>query len=112
MNRSGDSYAATRKLDVTPALPLTPQTIEELGLPLSMSTDLALRFAREHGTVSFSMLSKALKFSYPVVNQLFQALRQQQLVEVRRTAGNEYYFSLTSSARELAAERAEACRYA
>jgi MoxR-like ATPase len=112
MSRFADSTVARPKLDVTPALPPTPQTVEELGLPLSMATDLVLRFAREHGTVSFSVLSKALKFSYPVVNELFQFLRQQQLVEVKRTVGTEYYFSLTSSARELAAERAEACRYA
>ncbi len=77
-----------------------------------MVTDLVLRFAREHGTVSLSALSKALRLPYPVVNALFQALRQQQLVVVTGTVGNEYIFSLTSNARELAAERVEYCRYA
>jgi predicted ATPase with chaperone activity len=89
-----------------------PKTIDELGLPRSMVTDLVLRFAREHGTVSLSALSRALRLPYTVVNALFQALRQQQLVVVTGTAGNEYFFSLTSNARELAAERVEYCRYA
>ena len=58
------------------------------------------------------MLVRALKFTYPVVDAIFQGLRQQQLVEVKSTIGNDYYFTLTSGARELAAERARACRYA
>jgi predicted ATPase with chaperone activity len=110
MNRSGEPLG--NQNSIRPVLPTKPKTIEDLGLPRSMVTDLVLRFAREHGTVSLSMLSKALRLPYLVVNALFQALRQQQLVVVTATAGNEYFFSLTSNARELAAERNESCRYA
>jgi predicted ATPase with chaperone activity len=110
MSRSGEPPVDRNAFD--PVLPTKPKTIEELGLPRSMVTDLVLRFAREHGTVSLSMLSRALKLPYLVVNALFQALRQQQLVVVTGTSGNEYFFSLTSNARELAAERIEYCRYA
>ena len=85
MNRSADLVTATRAHAGTPTLPSPPQTIEELGLPRSLVNDLVLRFAREQGTVSLSMLVKALKFTYPVVDAIFQSLRQQQLVEVKST---------------------------
>ena len=111
MNGSADSTAAIRK-PIAANLPAPPQTIDELGLPRFMLTDLVLRYAREHGTISLSMLSKALRFSYPVADALFQHFRKQLLVEVKGTVGNDYLFTLTGPARELAAERAQACRYA
>jgi predicted ATPase with chaperone activity len=92
--------------------PSTPQSVEDLGLPRSFLIDLVLRYGREHGTMSLSMLRKALKLSFPVVDSLFQELRQQQLVDVKATSGHDYSFALTSRARELAADRSQVCRYA
>jgi hypothetical protein len=101
--------AVVRLLQMTPA---APQSIEELGIPPSLMQDLVLRFLREHGTGSLSMLRRGLKISYPVADAMFQQLRQQQWVDVRGTAGNDYIFSLTGSARQFTAERSEVCRYA
>jgi hypothetical protein len=92
--------------------PTPPQDIEALGIPASMVVDLVLRFVREHGTGSLTGLQKALKLSYPVVNEVFERLRKQLLVEVKSASGRDYTFALTAVARELAAERAEMCRYA
>jgi predicted ATPase with chaperone activity len=96
----------------TPGGPSTPQTVEELGLPHSMLIDLVLRYGRTHGTMSFSTLRKALKLSYAVVDTIFQELRKQQLIDVKGTSATDYYFALTSGARDLAADRSQVCRYA
>jgi len=92
--------------------PSAPQSIEELGIPPFMVQDLVLRYLREHGTSSLTTLRRGLKLSYPVVNEIFQQLRQQQWLDVRGTVGNDYLFSLTGGAREYTAERSELCRYA
>jgi predicted ATPase with chaperone activity len=96
----------------TVAEPSIPQTVEELGVPRSLLMDLVLRYGRTHGTMSFSTLRKALKLSYAVVETIFQELRQQQLIDIKGTTGTDYLFALTSGARDLAADRAQICRYA
>lgn len=93
-------------------LPNVPQTVEQLGIPPSMLTDLALRFLREQGTGSLMSLRRALKLSFPIADSIFQQLRQQQLIDVKGTAGTDYVFSLTTAAREFAAERSQSCQYA
>jgi predicted ATPase with chaperone activity len=92
--------------------PPTPETIEELGIPGFMLQDLALRYLREHGTATLTMMRKGLKLSYSLVESTFQQLRQQQLIDIRGTVGSDYLFSLTGPARHYAAERSEICRYA
>jgi hypothetical protein len=77
-----------------------------------MAVDLVLRFMREHGTGSLTALQRSLKLSYPVVSAIFQQLRQQVLIEIKGAVGSDYLFTLTSAARDLAAERSEMCRYA
>lgn len=95
-----------------PGDPPPPQSIEEMGIPSFVMQDLALRYLREHGTASLTMLRKGLKLSYPVVEAVFQELRKQQFIDIKGTVGNDYLFSLTSPARQFAAERSEVCRYA
>jgi predicted ATPase with chaperone activity len=92
--------------------PDIPQHIAELGISQSMVADLILRYLREHGNGSLTALKKALRLSYPIVEAMFQQLRQQQLLDVRGTVGNDYNFALTTSGRALAAERSGVCRYA
>lgn len=93
-------------------LPDLPQTLEQLGLPSSTLIDLGLRFLREQNTGTLGSLRKALKLSLPIVDWVFQQLRQQQLIDVKGTIGNDYVFALTTAGRNLAAERSQACRYA
>jgi hypothetical protein len=109
MKHQEKSFAAAKP---KPGDPPPPQSIEELGIPPFMMQDLAIRYIREHGTASLSMLRKGLKLTYPVVESIFQQLRQQQLIDVKGTVGNDYLFSLTGPARQYAAERSEVCRYA
>src|SRR5690242_17933126 len=89
-----------------------PQTIEELGIPAPLVTDLVLRYIQVHGTVSLMMLRTGLKLPHPIVQTVFHQLRQQQLVDVKRTVGNDYWFSLTEAGARAAVARSAACRYA
>jgi hypothetical protein len=93
------------------ACPAQPQTMEELGLPPSMPFDLAVRYLHEHDCGSIAILMKALKLPYAIVDAVFQQLRQQLLIEVKRTVTNDYIFTLTDAAHRLAASRSHACRY-
>src|SRR5947208_12543073 len=102
------SHIATAEASCPPP----PRDLSQLGIPSSMAMDLVLRFLREHGTGSLTSLQRSLKLSFPVVETLFQQLRQQMLIEIKGTAGGDYLFTLTGAARDLAAERSEMCRYA
>lgn len=107
-----EAFATAAVIESAASSPEPPQTIEELGLPIFLLTDLVLRYAREHGTVSVAGLRRALKLSYSVADTLFQDLRKKQLIDIKSAGVGDYVFALTSAARELAAERADVCRYA
>jgi len=77
-----------------------------------MVSNLVLRWIREHGSGSLTMLRKGLKLSYPVVEATFQQLRQQQLIDIKSTVGSDFLFTLTASGRQFAIERSESCSYA
>src|SRR5689334_12931394 len=95
-----------------PLDPTPPQSLEQLGVPSYVVTDIVLRYLREHGTTSLTTMRRALKLSFPVIDAIFQQFRQQQFIEIRGTVGNDYQFSLTNAARQLASERSQVCRYA
>jgi hypothetical protein len=110
MTETPSLTAATVRTAKIGKCPNVPQTIEELGLPPSMLIDLSLRYLREHNTGTLTSLRKALKLSLPIADWVFQQLRQQQLVDVKGTVGNDYVFALTALGRGLAVERST-CRY-
>lgn len=111
-HHASSALALDEGQEVRRICPTVPQTIEELGIPPTMLMDLALRYLREQGSGSLMSLRRSLKLSFPIVESLFQQLRKQQLIDVKGMAGTDYSFALTSAARELAAERSHACRYA
>ena len=92
--------------------PRTPETLDDLGIPPSLVTDLVLRRVYVTGTNSLHSLSQTLKLSPIVLENVFRDLRQQQLVEVKGMIGNDYQFSLTVAGRSFAAERYQLCHYA
>jgi hypothetical protein len=95
-----------------PIDPTPPQNFEQLGIPQYVVTDIVLRYLREHGTTSLTTMRRALKLSFSVIDAVFQQFRQQQFLEIRGTIGNDYQFSLTNAARQIASERSQVCRYA
>jgi hypothetical protein len=92
--------------------PKIPHTIEELGISQSLVVDLVLRRLLLEGFSNLQTLSKKLRLSMPILNGVFQHMRQQQLVEVKGMLGNDYNFTLANSGKALASERFQVSQYA
>ncbi len=92
--------------------PPVPADIESIGISASLVTDIVLRRLSLEGTSSLLDLSHIVKLPVPVIHAIFTTLRQQQLIEVKGMAGNDYRISLSGNGRVLAAERFQVCRYA
>lgn len=91
--------------------PSVPHDLRELDISHSVITDLMLRHLRTYGVSSLRSLAGSMKLPSSIVQILFDELRQQQLLEIKGSAGLDYSFSLTAAGRNLAAERSENCRY-
>lgn len=91
--------------------PPVPTSIENLGLSPGLLTDLVLRRLSLKGTSNLQSLSKILKIPVTIVHSVFANLRQQQLIEVKGMAGNDYRISLSVGGRALASERFQISRY-
>lgn len=92
--------------------PPIPQTFEELGVPQSLVIDLFLRRTMIEGFSTLESLSKSLRVSVAIVDQVFRQLRQQQIVEVKGMIGNDYQFVLTQAGKQMAADRFQISQYA
>jgi hypothetical protein len=92
--------------------PAIPQTFEELGIPQSLVIDLYLRRTMIEGFSTLESLSKALRVSIAIIDQVFRQLRQQQIVEVKGMIGNDYQFVLTQAGKQMAADRFQISQYA
>jgi hypothetical protein len=92
--------------------PSVPQNFEELGISQSLVMDLVLRRLLLEGFSNLQALSDKLKLSVPILNIIFNQMRQQQLVEVKGMIGNDYHFTLSQSGKLLASERFQITQYA
>ena len=92
--------------------PSVPQNFEELGISQSLVLDLVLRRLLLEGFTNLQGLSERLKLSVPILNVIFNHMRQQQLVEVKGMLGNDYQFTLSQSGKLLASERFQMTQYA
>ena len=78
--------------------PPVPTTFAELGIAESLVLDLVLRRMLLEGYSNLQTLAAKLRLSIPIVDQTFRQMRQQQLVEVKGMAGNDYNFVLSQAA--------------
>ena len=92
--------------------PGVPQTFEDLGISQSLVLDLVLRRLLLEGFSNLQSLASTLKLSIPILNIVFNHMRQQQLVEVKGMLGNDYHFTLSQSGKMLAGERFQISQYA
>ncbi|MCC6362836.1 MAG: AAA family ATPase [Bryobacterales bacterium] len=92
--------------------PAVPPTLEDLGIQLSLITDLVLRRLLLEGFSTLTLLSQKLRLSIPIIDLVFRQLRQQQLVDVRGMNGNDYNIQLTSAGKQLASDRFQISQYA
>ena len=93
-------------------LPPIPQTFEKLGISENLILDLVLRRMLLEGHSNLQRLSKSLRLSVPIIDLVFRHMRQQQMVEVKGMAGNDYNFTLSSAGKQLAGERFQVSQYA
>src|SRR5581483_288407 len=98
--------------DVRTFAPKVPQTFEELAIPQSLVLDLMLRRLLLEGFCNLQNLGAKLRLSFPILNAVFQQMRQQQLIEVKGMMGNDYNFTLSTAGKNLAAERFQITQYA
>jgi hypothetical protein len=92
--------------------PSIPQSFEDLGISQSLVLDLVLRRMLLEGFSNLGSLSERLKLSVPILNIVFNHMRQQQLVEVKGMLGNDYHFTLSQAGKLLAGERFQITQYA
>jgi hypothetical protein len=92
--------------------PSIPQNFEDLGISQSLVLDLVIRRLLLEGFSNLQSLSGTLKLSVPVLNAVFNHMRQLQLVEVKGMIGNDYNFTLSQSGKLLASERFQISQYA
>lgn len=81
-------------------------------MPQSLVIDLFLRRTMIEGFSTLESLSKSLRVSVAIVDQVFRQLRQQQIVEVKGMIGNDYQFVLTQAGKQMAADRFQISQYA
>ena len=91
--------------------PAVPMRLADLRIPKSVIVDLILRHLHLDGMTSLEITSRTIKVAIPILDAMFRELRQQHLVEVKGSVGEDYAFTLTSAGHELAAERFRICRY-
>src|SRR5260370_34790967 len=92
--------------------PRVPQTFEELGIPETLVLDLMLRRLLLEGFSNLQSLGKKLPLSFPILNSIFQQMRQQQHLEIKGMMGNDYNFTLSGAGKLLASERFQITQYA
>jgi hypothetical protein len=91
--------------------PAVPTRLNDLRIPKSVVMDLVLRHLHLDGVTSLEVTSRTIKVAIPILDALFRELRQQHLVEVKGSVGEDYAFTLTNAGRDLASERFRICRY-
>lgn len=92
--------------------PKPPESLAKLKIPQALLADLVLRRLYLDRRSSLSALSQSLKISVPVLQNILQWMREQQVVQVTGMQGNDYFFTLTETGHELSARARELCQYA
>src|ERR1700677_5282952 len=70
--------------------PTPPVVFEEIDISEHLLTDIAMRHVYLRGTCTIHLLSDLMKLSLELTEALFRKLIDQQYLEVRRMAGEDY----------------------
>ena len=91
--------------------PEAPIELQNLDIAESVVADIILRRLYMEGQSNLQSLRQSLHLSFPLVNALFQKIRQQQLLEVTGMEGSNYSFTLTTAGRDFTEKRLKICQY-
>lgn len=94
-------------------VPTEPNSIEDLGLPLSMIEALICKRLQVVGMTTGRKLAEQLCLPFRVLEDVYQTLRGRQIIVHTGSAPfNDYTYTLTEHGRERAAAATRACAYA
>lgn len=79
-----------------------PQTIGDVGVSKTLLEELALKILLLNGELSLSGLAERMCLSLPVVEEIFQFFRREQLCEVKGMARGLHVISLSGVGKERA----------
>jgi len=79
-------------------------SLEEVGVRRNLLEDLALKTLYLIGEMSLQELARHMGLSLPMVEELFQRLRKDHLVQVTGMAGNVHRVTTTSGGKSRAME--------
>jgi predicted ATPase with chaperone activity len=92
--------------------PTPARSMEEIGIPRALAGELILKRTFLEGTTTLSGLISATKLDYNVVNEIFQGMQKEQIVEIKGVVGHNYELTLTSKGLQAAEEAYRKSRYA
>ncbi len=109
---SADSSAAPDDMTVVPPM---PESLDDMGIPLSIIEQLVLKFLYFRGEVLGRELASLLGVQFSLIDELLETLKRQHYVGVKKSLGmgnNSGVFALTESGRNLTREYLENNQYA
>ena len=93
-------------------VPAAPASLNAMGIPPSVLTDLALKLAQTMPRFTSDWAASQLCLSIGVIEKLFWALREEQLIEILGQEGPlNYRYAITQRGREFARRLVEVCGY-
>ena len=91
---------------------MPPHSAEETGVRRSFLEDLALKVVYLNGELSLLELCGRMRLSLGVVDEIFQRLRKEQLIEVRGMSGGVHRVCTTSQGKTRAVDLLSQNQYA
>jgi predicted ATPase with chaperone activity len=89
-----------------------PKSVEGLGVPYALVSDLVLRRCLLEGKTNVTGLSRALAMTAGLVDKIVQELREKKEIEVLGMVGRDYTLALTGLGHQHATDRTAQSRYA
>ena len=93
-------------------LPPAHFRMDDLDISEALIVDLALRHASVRNVCTIHQLSDLMKLPLEITEAVFRQLNDQHYLDVKGMSGDDYIFTLNTTGRRLAAERAITQRYA
>jgi hypothetical protein len=91
---------------------VAPQTIDDTGIPKALLEELAIKILFSGGEMSLVDLSEKMCLSMPIIEEIFQFLRREQLCEVKGMARGTHRIAASGHGKARALELLSSNHYA
>ena len=89
-----------------------PQSISDTGISKTVVEELALKVLSLHGEISLAQLSERMCLGLPVIDQIFQFFRREQLCEVKGILRGTHVITASTAGKRRASELLSISSYA